>query len=98
MPAFLWPHPHSDIERLKADIKSLDLRNASASNPEDQEKILHDIEQHEGFEQLNSRYQSLLQLTLNFYSTAMSQVAHLSRQIQEAVKAKDADREAHYSG
>lgn len=81
-----------------------------------QEKICRDIEEHEGFDKLNGRYRSLLQLTLNFYSSAMSQahwaglvglvdvgsdsvractrkVGALSRQIQEAVSAKDADRE-----
>ncbi|CAK9116050.1 unnamed protein product [Durusdinium trenchii] len=94
MPAFLWPHPNSDIEKLKAEIRSLDLRSAAASNPDDQEKICRDIEEHEGFDKLNGRYRSLLQLTLNFYSSAMSQVGALSRQIQEAVSAKDADREA----
>lgn len=94
MPAFLWPHPKSNIEKLKAEIKSLDLRSASASSLDDQEKILKDIQENEGYEKLNARYRSLLQLTLNFYSSAMSQVAALSAQIQEAVKGKDSEREA----
>jgi len=40
-----------------------------------QDKILKDIEGHEGYDKLNLRYRSLLQLTLNFYSSAMSQAA-----------------------
>eukprot|EP00435_Cladocopium_sp_Y103_P027069 s1441_g6.t1 len=58
-----------------------------------QEKILKDIQENEGYDKLNGRYRSLLQLTLNFYSSAMSQVAALSAQIQEAVKGKDSERE-----
>jgi len=38
MPAFLWPHPKSNIEKLKAEIKSLDLRSASASSLDDQDR------------------------------------------------------------
>ena len=75
---------------------------------------MQDIEGHEGYTKLNGRYRSLLQLTLNFYSSAMSQattelsddfglvfvcwlqVAALSMQIQDAVKAKDSEREARH--
>ena len=43
MPAFLWPHPKSDIEKLKAEIKSLDLRSAAASSRDDQDKNMKDM-------------------------------------------------------
>lgn len=54
----------SDLTSLSKDRFGVDVC---------QEKILKDIQENEGYEKLNARYRSLLQLTLNFYSSAMSQ-------------------------
>lgn len=94
MPTFLWPHPGSDVEKLRGKVKSLDLRDAVASKKEDEDRIRQEIESSEGYDKLNSRFRCIMELTLNFYSNAMSQVAGLTQQMEEAAAANDASKQA----